>query len=173
MKMHAGARKAEDFLGNLAKRLCTPLGGATMLLVAWLPWAHIECRSVVADPTLWALAKSETGLYIFPLLGGLMLALGLITLWRYRRSVTVAAILVGLAGAASWLYVLVRHRELAMQQATLQGMGERLAELLRDVQVDLGLGYILYLAGIVVALVGAFWRGIGRDGRPTSASGDP
>jgi hypothetical protein len=140
---------------RLIKHLASPLGGAAAILSLFLPWVHLECGDTMADPTLMQLADQKAALYVFVLLAFalLIVALGMVSL--RRRGWILSTALVSCLGTAGWIYLWIKKDELGQQKLSIEGMGGSLGGWMQQLHVDPIGGFYLYLAAMLLGLIGA------------------
>lgn len=139
----------------MLKKLLTPAGALAMIGGLWLPWADVRCGQIRTEPDYWQLARYDERLFLLlvPIL--VMLVCG-VWIWRRpRRSLAVWSAASALAAVGAWSYLWFRKDEMAALQAQMAAGSNELARMMQDMQVVLGMGFRLYLAGALVALAGA------------------
>lgn len=150
-----------EYLGVLRKFL-SPLGALTMLLSCWLPWADVSCQSVHTTPTYWQLADYDHRLYALVALSGLVLVLGILIWIRPNPGKLLAHLLTATACVAGWCFLWLKRDDVLTYQAQAQGMGGDMARLMNDIVLAPGSGFMLYLAGAVLALLAGIWHLVAR-----------
>jgi hypothetical protein len=141
-----------EYLGVL-RRFLSPLGALTMLLSCWLPWADVSCQTVHTTPTYWQLADYDHRLYALVALSGLVLVLGTLIWIRPNPGKIAAHLLAAIACVAGWFFLWLKREDVLTYQAQAQGMGGDAARLMNDIVLAPGSGFMLYLAGAMLALL--------------------
>lgn len=154
------AQTASDNLWPMPrlKQFFTPVGALAMIVGLWLPWADVRCGQVQTEPTFWQLANYDHRMYLLLIPVAAMLICGIWTLIQYRKSVAITAAANAFAAVCAWFYLWIKKDDVAALQAQLAMGGGDLARMARELQVYLGMGFKLYLAGALVALASAFMR---------------
>lgn len=143
-----------------------------MLTSLWLPWADVRCSQISAQPDYWQLAGYDERLYALLALASILLFCGGWMLYRARRKLVACAASVSVVALVAWWYLWYKKDELAAYQAQLVAGGGDLGLMLQDLQVQLGLGFKMYLAGALAALAGALlcWKADAPDPPATAGS---
>jgi hypothetical protein len=154
----------------ILKRLFSPLGGAAALFALWLPWVHLECNSTKVDPNLWQLADQQTELYLYAAVAIVLLLVALGMVLTRRSAWTLSTALVACLGVAGWIYLWIRKDELGRHQLTMEGLGGSLGAWMQQLTVTPAAGFYLYLAGMLLGLIGAVWYLSSPERTPTSGA---
>lgn len=136
-----------------------------MAVALWLPWADVRCSQIQTSPTYWQLADYDHRLYVMAALVAVV-AIAVLVHWIRRCRIAAACAVFGaLAAVIAWCYLWLKRDELAQYQAELSSGGGDLTRIFQDLQVAVGSGFKLYLAGALVALAGAVlsWAGTKRS----------
>ena len=152
----------------ILKRLCSPLGGLAALITLWLPWVHLECSSTQVDPTFWQLAEQQGELYLFAALALVLVLVAVGMIVTERTGWSLATVLAACLGIAGWVYLWVRKNEIGRQQIAVEGLGGRLGAWMEQLQVTPATGFYLYLAGMLLGLLGAILYLISPGNRTSS-----
>jgi hypothetical protein len=136
-------------------QLVTPAGALAMLFGLWLPWADVSCGQIRTNPNYWQLANYDGRLYVLLALVVLIVVCGFGSLFVRRKFVAACAGIGALAAVVAWCYLWLKKDELVAYQAEMVAGGGDLGQMLKDLQVQAGAGFKLYLAGALLALAGA------------------
>jgi hypothetical protein len=149
---------------RVTRHLLSPLGGIAALFSLFLPWVHLECGETRVDPDLLQLAEQKGELYVFVLLAVVLLVVALGMVSFRRRGWGMGTILTACLGIAGWIYLWFKKDELGRQTMEIEGLSGGISGWLQQLQVEPAAGYYLYLAAMLVGLVGALiWlAGSGR-----------
>jgi hypothetical protein len=142
---------------SLLKKLLTPAGALAMIVALWLPWADVSCSQIQTSPTYWQLAGYDHRLYVIAGMIAVVVMGAVAHLILKRRSTAIVVALASACAVAAWIILWTKRDELATYQAQMALQGGDLARLVQDLKVATGSGFKLYLAGAVLALVGAVW----------------
>jgi hypothetical protein len=137
---------------TVLRRLLTPLGGAAALLICGLPWVRLECATTRADPSLWQLAEQEAYLYVFPIVAGLIVLLGVLYLVWQNRRLAGGILVAALAGVVAWVYTFLKRQELGEQQAAAAGLGGQLGFWMQQIKIHPLPAFYIFL-GLMILTV--------------------
>lgn len=139
----------------ILKRLTSPLGGLAALFALWLPWVHLECSSTQVKPNLWQLADQQTELYLLAAMALILVLAAAGMVMTAKGAWTLGTALAACLGIAGWIYLWIRKDDIGRQQATVEGLGGALGVWMQELIVTPETGFYLYLAGMLLGLLGA------------------
>lgn len=158
---------------TILRRIMTPLGGAAALLICGLPWVRLECGTAQVDPTLWQLADQEAKLYVFPIVGGLILLLGILYLFRQSRLLPTGSLVAALIGIAAWVYVFLKRQEIGEKQVAAQGFGGHVGSWMQQIEIHPLPAFYIYLGLMILSVFLAAGSIVARADRSSSSGGAP
>jgi TRAP-type uncharacterized transport system fused permease subunit len=141
---------------KLLKQCLSPAGILAILIGFWLPWADVRCAQVRTEPDYWQLAKADDRMLLLLIP---VVAMVLCIIWSLRsprKSLALATAVSAIVAVGGWTYLWFKKDEMAEYQAKVaSGTAGDLGRIFKNVEVVMGTGYKLYLAGTLLVLVGA------------------